>query len=64
MNEWISVTDRLPLLGAFVLFCGVKAPVLVTCAGAYIGNNKFMCQTNSQTVTNVTHWMYFPEMPA
>lgn len=58
VQEWISVTERLPEVGEVVIICTDKNFVY---AGELIGDTWFL--DNDSWTATVTHWMPLPEPP-
>lgn len=70
MNEWISVKDKLPILGELVLFCAKNDEnILKTQVGNFLGQNidtgniYFRNITCFRLYNNISHWMPLPEPP-
>jgi len=61
-TEWISINEKLPILGEFILFCGNGPEPLPTQYGFYSGE-EFGFVTGISVFKNVTHWMDLPEPP-
>jgi hypothetical protein len=66
MNEWISVEDRMPDKGSFVLVYGYLGSAPQICTARYESHDKkfetdHFCEANY--VDEVTHWMPLPELP-
>jgi hypothetical protein len=63
MMEWISVKDKLPDVGVYVLIhklCGAEKNFSFICFG-YLNPNKTWSKDNDLYET--THWMPIPEPP-
>lgn len=63
-NEWISVNDRLPRVGEYVIAYGDNGPK--GCCMAFVGSDdEFICEINGYYVEayGVTHWMPLPKSP-
>ena len=52
-EKWISVDDRLPDVGDFVIWTN----------GDWVAYTTFVAKTGFITSTHVTHWMPLPEPP-
>jgi hypothetical protein len=62
MSEWISVEERLPQQGPWVLICLCGRSVFV----GRLSNHKtpkWQMGFEAKAVTGVTHWMPLPEPP-
>ena len=63
--EWISVKDRLPLVGQEVLFCSNGKEFLPTTFGLYLGEKSYPNRFYSHDCKsyNATHWISLHEPP-
>jgi hypothetical protein len=62
MSEWISVKERLPIVGQCVLICSEEGGVA---EGVYaVHPNEWIQFRWSTPKITVTHWMPLPEPPA
>lgn len=58
--EWISVKDELPKKECIAI--GYQNEMII----GWIGNNGiygFVCESDGEQLTDVTHWMPLPEPP-
>ena len=63
-GPWISVNDRLPRAGQYVIAYGDNGPK--GCCMAFVGSDdEFICEINGYYVKayGITHWMPLPEEP-
>jgi len=61
MNEWISVTERLPEINQNIL---ISTGRLFVGEGCYTGNGNWtQYRWSVNCMTDVTHWMPLPEAP-
>ena len=63
-GQWISVNDRLPRVGEYVISYGDNGPK--GCCMAFVGSDdEFICEINGYYVEayGITHWMPLPEAP-
>lgn len=63
-GQWISVNDRLPRVGEYVIAYGDNGPK--GCCMAFVGSDdEFICEINGYYVEayGITHWMPLPEEP-
>lgn len=58
MSEWVSVTDRMPEIGRFVLVFLTNIDYLPYKIAVYYGNGNW-----SGLDRHITHWMPLPEPP-
>lgn len=64
MMEWISVKDRLPKIGQWVLICTpVRGEHLIEIATLDVIKGFINPQMGYGSFKNVTHWMTLPEPP-
>lgn len=63
MSEWISVNEKLPEHGQFVLVFVREGIMTVVRADVSKCNYIFMTQDLRHQVFKVTHWMPLPEPP-
>lgn len=61
MSEWISVKERLPIIGQCVLICSEAGGVAEGCY--CIHPNEWVQFRWNVAKLNVTHWMPLPEPP-
>lgn len=66
-SDWISVEDRLPIIGEEVVFCGIKDPFIRPVYGFFVGNApyaiKFLSVKDIIYNNIITHWMPLPDAP-
>lgn len=62
VQEWISVTERLPDKGEIVLACGKRHATSGMFQGA-LRNNPKLWNWKGNTLKEVTHWMPLPQPP-
>lgn len=63
-GQWISVNERLPRVGKYVIAYGDNGPK--GCCMAFLGSDdEFICEINGYYVEayGITHWMPLPERP-
>ena len=64
VQEWISVTERLPEAGSYVVCIAKRNPFSrFMPMVARIDKNGWTNPTTEQYISEVTHWMPLPEMP-
>ena len=64
VQEWISVTDRLPEVGGYVVCIAKRNPFSrFMPMVARIEKNGWVNPMTEQYISEVTHWMPMPELP-
>lgn len=64
VQEWVSVTERLPEAGSYVVCIAKRNPFSrFMPMVARIDKNGWTNPTTEQYISEVTHWMPLPEMP-